>query len=166
LLIVQSSGNTINDNIVSRNNYQGIQVTEFSGFNLIINNTIVQNSGYGLYCDGDTSNNRIYRNIIVENEVNACDDGRSNKWNSTKIGNYWSDYNGTGVYYIPGRGNSIDYKPISNLPIPTSTLSTTISTSESSNPSDNTVLTIYLFIGVGVMSVALIVIFLFRQSKN
>jgi hypothetical protein len=64
-----------------------------------------------MYLDYVSGNNLIYLNVFANNEGNACDDGARNNWSITGIGNYWSDYSGTGEYRIPGSAISIDYYP-------------------------------------------------------
>jgi parallel beta-helix repeat protein len=73
--------------------------------------------------------NIIYYNTFFNNSVQAWDDS-INHWNSTEIGNYWSDYtekypeatdsDNNGVwdtpYEIPGNSNK-DYYPLVNPPV-------------------------------------------------
>ncbi len=105
-----SSGNSVVDNTISHND-DGVYLCSASDYNTVANNTISDNSNYGALLDSFTSNNQFYLNIFVGNDNNAGDYGSDNHWNTTGIGNYWSDYSGTGVYSIPGSAGSIDYHP-------------------------------------------------------
>jgi len=55
----------------------------------------------------------LYANTIGYNgEGNAYDDGSNNSWdNGINTGNMWSDYGGSGYYYITGAAGSIDHFP-------------------------------------------------------
>ncbi|MBS3816279.1 MAG: right-handed parallel beta-helix repeat-containing protein, partial [Candidatus Thermoplasmatota archaeon] len=90
-----SQNNIIQGNNFSLNDY-GIYVYS-SGENTILENTISSNSNYGLYFRSGTSNNLIYHNDILNNSIQAADDGTDNQWYNATLeeGNYWSDYNGT-----------------------------------------------------------------------
>ncbi len=104
------SSNTLSDNTISENTGMGVYIDGTS--NTISGNTISVNSGYGIYCTSDSEYNLIYLNLIFNNEMgNAYDDGVGNHWNTAYVGNSWSEYNGTGVYQIPGDAGSIDYYP-------------------------------------------------------
>jgi len=62
----------------------------------------------GIYLS-DTGD-RIYNNSFIDNERQAFVlKNRSNTWNTSTIGNLWSDYNGTGYYVIDE--NNTDYLP-------------------------------------------------------
>ena len=99
----------INNNIFGSD--IGIRLYE-SNDNSISNNLILKNTEYGVYCASNSWNNLFFLNTIAYNNVsNAYDDGINNQWNTTGIGNYWSDYNGTGFYSIPGAAGSLDYHP-------------------------------------------------------
>ncbi|MFX1561423.1 MAG: NosD domain-containing protein, partial [Promethearchaeota archaeon] len=108
--ISSSSFSIIENNKISGNNNYGIEI-KFSGRNYLVNNTIAGNGIIGLSVLESDSND-FYGNIIADNEiVNACDNSTSNDWNITNIGNFWSDYDGTGVYNVFGSANSVDHHP-------------------------------------------------------
>ena len=105
-----TSHSIIVNNNISRSDI-GIRLNK-SNDTLISNNLILKNSEYGVYCNSESWNNLLYLNTIVYNNVsNAYDDGFNNQWNTTGAGNYWSGYNGTGFYNIPGAAGSFDYHP-------------------------------------------------------
>ena len=68
--------------------------------NKVYNNTIADCSGYGIEISG-SENNTMYANVLIGNNgatsiydegcVQAYDDS-DNIWNSTTMGNYWSDW--------------------------------------------------------------------------
>ena len=105
-----SSNNTFKGNIISNNDYCGINfysviTWDSSNNNTFKGNTVINNnSSYDALLLFDSSNNKIYNNYF-NNTDNAYDDG-NNIWNITKTpgtnivggpylgGNYWSDYAG------------------------------------------------------------------------
>lgn len=102
--------NTLSDNTISENTETGVYLDGSS--NTISGNTISENSDYGILCTSDSEYNLIYLNLISNNGMgNAYDDGVGNLWNTAYVGNSWSEYNGTGVYQIPGDAGSVDYYP-------------------------------------------------------
>ena len=118
-------------NNISNNNY-GISISN-SDFNNITHNIIEYNSEAGLsLSDFDTgcNFNDIYDNFFIKNKVHAVDEGVANKWNSTKIGNFWDNYtgkdidnNGIGdIWHIFNNGGSIDKLPIWENLVPTITI--------------------------------------------
>jgi len=113
--ITQSSyNNTIANNNISENTNNGVEIIESSD-NTVVYNTLLGNSVSGITISFASSNNLIYLNSLTNTEnKNAGDSGTNNHWNSTAMGNYWSDYTGTGVYYI--LGNGIDYHPLTYPP--------------------------------------------------
>ncbi len=104
-----SSNNVVMSSTISYNG-DGIYLRSSSN-NIVASNTVSDNSNCGVYLHF-SSNNQIYLNIFAWNGNNAHDSsGSDNQWNITGIGNYWSDYNGTGVYSIAGSTGSVDYHP-------------------------------------------------------
>ena len=99
------------NNVISGNYITGVWLSRASNTRLV-NNTFSESPSYGVYCDSNSVNNRIYLNQFSHNDgPNAYDEGTRNKWNSSLMGNYWSDYSGSGAYHIPGPAGSIDYHP-------------------------------------------------------
>ena len=114
---------------------------------------------------------------------NAYDDGVENTWDSSydEIGNYWSDYSGTGYYYINGTAGSIDHYPNGYVPtitttptIVTSTTDTTI-TSTTDGLTNNTTTNgtpfeipseVILMISIGSASVIIIVVIVIIRGKQ
>ena len=112
-------GNTIFDSEVF-----GLVMGETSGWN-ISHNVIYDNGGPGIYMQEPTP--RIYMqeptvdNLIYYNDIGwsgeflVVDNGIGNHWNYSTIGNWYSDYNGTGTYTIPGYYSEVDYYPSMSL---------------------------------------------------
>ena len=95
------SHNIIKKNIVLRNtggiDLEGRQSSHVT-HNKIIQNNVSYNEG-GIMLRGYTYNNEIYHNNLkhninpwTEEPNNGFDYGDNNKWDSGKLGNYWSDY--------------------------------------------------------------------------
>ena len=80
---------------------------------LIIGNTIQYNVEYGLNIAWASDGSRIFGNEFLNNGVeNAYDDGTGTFWDDGSAnGNTWSDYGGSGFYYILGSRNGIDHYP-------------------------------------------------------
>ncbi|MHA1615318.1 MAG: NosD domain-containing protein [Candidatus Thorarchaeota archaeon] len=107
-IVISSNHDTVVNNTISGSEV-GISIS--ASYTSVVNNTI---SGieYGIRCSSGTRANLIYLNHFIDNSgLEARDDGTGNNWNTTGHGNYWSDYSGTGPYYISGSAGSIDYHP-------------------------------------------------------
>ncbi|MBD3253641.1 MAG: hypothetical protein GF383_01030, partial [Candidatus Lokiarchaeota archaeon] len=112
-------------NSIVNNSQTGLTVS--NSLNLTLTeNRIENNSLIGLIMLSDTRNNLIYKNYFLKNGLHGIDNGTNNKWNSSKIGNYWDNYttpiiggkdeNKDGIgdvnYTLPGIKLSNDTKPI------------------------------------------------------
>ncbi len=77
-------------------------------------NTVLNNTGVGIRLGEQTGNISLVYNRLGWNEMsNAIDDGLDNKWdNGVNQGNYWCDYDGSGVYLVPGSAGSVDHYPL------------------------------------------------------
>ncbi|WP_440955330.1 right-handed parallel beta-helix repeat-containing protein [Methanosarcina sp. Mfa9] len=137
-----SVDNVLLNNIISTITYEALTLLECS--NSTLENNIITGSELGVYFERSVSN--IMSNSTVEwnyegiflsnstenlfygnefaNEINAVDYG-TNSWNTT-VGNSWSDYagedsDGDGIgdtpYVINESTESIDYLPITGLPV-------------------------------------------------
>jgi len=103
-------GNTIYDS-----EYNGLSMIFASGWT-ISHNVIYDNGGPGIAMNAPTSDNLIYYNDIGwSGEFLVLDNGVGCDWNYTTIGNWYSDYSGTGTYSIPGSASEIDYYPSVSL---------------------------------------------------
>ena len=87
--------------------------------NYFINNTVTFCTEIGIQMVVTMSeNNHIYYNYILNNTVNAEDNGMSNQWDDGQVlGNYWNEGFGP-VYEIAGDANAVDRYPfyIENIP--------------------------------------------------
>ena len=105
---------TIENNIIKDNNGNGIFV--YGNNSNITRNIIQNNSDYGvkLY---NSYNNYVYDNEFIGNNINnpghQAWDNSSNYWNTTTIGNYWTDWDDNpdapSNYSIDG-GTNKDYE--------------------------------------------------------
>jgi len=108
IILSGSSNNQVVNNTITGNN-DGVTLGMASD-NTLLNNTFSGNDD-DIDIDSNSDNNLIYLNVFADGSNNVVDDGTGNHWNTTGKGNYWSDYNGTGVVTIPGGASSIDYHP-------------------------------------------------------
>ncbi|RZB28947.1 MAG: hypothetical protein AEth_01551 [Candidatus Argoarchaeum ethanivorans] len=129
-----SSNNTLTNNTASNNHYgiwlysssnntapnnhYGIWLYSSSN-NTLTENTANSNNHYGIWLYSSSNNNLLYHNNLINNTKNAYDTS-PNQWNTSTVGNYYSDYTGSdndsdGIgdtsHQIPG-GSSIDYFPL------------------------------------------------------
>ena len=120
LLLVESSFNNIYYNSFKFNFREGISLRE--SFNNSIYRNIIENNGWeGIDIYSSNNNNTISQNNIDDY---VTDNGFANRWNSSKKGNYWSDYsikhqnahNDSIVwdtpYEIAGSANNNDFYPL------------------------------------------------------
>ena len=106
-----ADNNKLSSNVISKTLECGIYFGS-SDKNELVNNLISGNIANGVHFNSRSYDNLIYLNLFSQNGgMHARDDGNGNRWNSTGIGNEWSDYSGIGPYNIPGSANSIDYHP-------------------------------------------------------
>jgi parallel beta-helix repeat protein len=108
-------GFEVNWNTMTANGGDGIRIS--GGSSRLIHNIIALNDEYGAYAPfcGNVS---IHHNIFVNNNdggVQAYDNAPSaNLWYDliTAEGNYWSDWNNAGPYYVDGGSESCDLYPL------------------------------------------------------
>ena len=115
----RTNNNVLENNTIWGNYYGGMELNT-ALHNIIVNNVFIGNY-YGLSISGLSFYNLIYLNRFADNIVNAYCTDADNHFNITGLGNYWSDYNGTGVYQLPGPIGAIDYHPFIYPPSETST---------------------------------------------
>ena len=117
------SNNQINDGIytlasqitIINNTFSGDYGIMMGGYdNRIFNNTI-QDTNCAIYFWAGAVSNSIYGNNFVNNsrqiQIGDVYNSTVAKWDNGNIGNYWSDYNGQGVYVI--NQDNIDHYPLS-----------------------------------------------------
>jgi parallel beta-helix repeat protein len=95
IFLIDSSNNTIVGNTVSENMEAGIMLSWGSDYNTVIDNTVEDNYWYGIILSS-ASNNQIYNNSFISNDVQVCVQSQSydNVFNldASVGGNYWSDW--------------------------------------------------------------------------
>ena len=160
IYLLDSSANLILNNTI-KSNYDGLYFYSSSN-NEITKNTVSENSNYGLFFGRQTTNNFVYLNIIANNEIKgARDNGIGNHWNTTRKGNYWSDYDGTGVYKISGTAGSKDYHPLSNIQEISETTTTSVP-----NSNDDIFQLSIVIASIGVIGAIVIGFVYFKLKKG
>ncbi|MCX8173030.1 MAG: right-handed parallel beta-helix repeat-containing protein [Thermoplasmata archaeon] len=138
ILLYQTCDTQVMDNNVSDTVLQGIWLCG-SNNNTILYNTIINNTGYGVYIEENSTGNQVlYNNFInnngagkgVSGKCQAYDDAGNNSWSfsfgTIKGGNYWSNWDGNGwgtqsAYPIDGGAGASDWYPLSGPVSETST---------------------------------------------
>jgi len=104
--------NTIHNNTLKHGDSYGIEIYTGS-YNIITNNEISGFDDYAIYMY-NAADNLFYRNN-VENNGGSASQGRDNTANNYydngTVGNYWSDWGGSGNYSIDGTGDAVDHYP-------------------------------------------------------
>lgn len=102
----------VENNVASYNAWEGIALW-YASYSTVIRNIVENNWGGGLTCDENAHDNVLYDNHVGWNGGwSALDHGWNNQWdNGVDLGNYWSDYSGTGYYYTDGIAASYDRYP-------------------------------------------------------
>ncbi len=112
-----SSDCLIDNNFLKLNSMYGI-FFYWTSYSTITNNQIIGNNLEGIYLMSDCEGNIIYNNAFIDNNLfgysQAYDEGFNNLWYDpiNLVGNYWSDYIGSGYYYIDGWAGSYDPYPL------------------------------------------------------
>jgi len=96
----------------------------FINDSIIEGNTAYGNTRWGIYSGSESHRNTIFANILFDNGLNAtsldwgdgfdCSSTHSNEWDDGSLGNYWGEFNGTGVMDVR---HSIDRFPMGIHPV-------------------------------------------------
>jgi len=152
IYIYNSNNNTVSGNTANNNEGSGICI--YGSDNTTISGNTANNGGYGIYSYRSNSTtvsgnvvdnnvnygiytqesdyNLIYKNYFINNGIHALDEGNSNYWNSSIIGNYWDNYTGidadkNGIGDTPHVFNGgTDYLPIYDVQAPLITINSPI----------------------------------------
>jgi basic membrane protein A len=91
-----SNNNLVQNNLVRNSGSRGMSL--YRSDNNLISNNLIENNHYGIYLWW-SNNNHIYHNNLINNTIQAHDDG-TNLWDNgyPSGGNYWSDYTGADNY--------------------------------------------------------------------
>lgn len=103
-----------NNSVITQNNlhdnYNGLYLGYDSQTTIIKNN--ITNSTYAAVAVWNSSNTLYWNNFIHNAEQVAIVDSSINIWDNEESGNYWSDYNGSGVYLVDV--NNVDHYPLAS----------------------------------------------------
>lgn len=121
-----ADNNTALKNLLKNNTY-GFYFLGSCIDNIIKENFIENNTLIGFYIEEPgSSNNLIFKNCFIGNELHAQDHGTGNYWDNGSIGNYWDNYigsddNNDGIgdtpYNISGLAGSQDNFPLMECPL-------------------------------------------------
>ncbi len=103
-------------NVVYNNTENGMYI-QYADDCLVTYNVAYENAVNGIYLF-NCNRTLLYYNDFAWNPTNAYDQSgstRENYWNSTMVGNWYSDYNGTETYNITGSAESVDWHPSVSL---------------------------------------------------
>jgi len=111
--------NNLTGNTILRNIFDGIDIKGISTYNIVHNNYIENNGGYGLRLDAVSRSNSLTWNVIKANDIGinfsgvsdgslvfynafidnnlSAVDSSFNCWDNGAAGNYWSDYTGIDI---------------------------------------------------------------------
>jgi parallel beta-helix repeat protein len=109
ILCEHSHENVIRKNTIYRNDNCGISIGTSSLSNDIKQNTI-RNNNIGISLVETSFGNEIFHNNFFENSKHAYSMS-NNLFDNGQEGNYWDDWDGTGIYEIDG--GAIDNYPLS-----------------------------------------------------
>lgn len=138
-----------------------------SNFCVITYNLLENNKAFGVFLDSDSDDNIIHHNNFIDNNLDdilvgifdgfsqAFDHGTDNTWYDTEtlIGNYWSDWSGTGSYVIDGLADASDPYPQSEL----------LNPPVFSEPNNSDMQILVLVLGLAIIPISLIIR---KRSKN
>lgn len=122
-LTLVTSYDTVQNNTISNNTEYGIKLSW--AFNTVLKNILINNSR-GVWVQRSCNNfhNNVFLNNSEQVHLSIAVDAYLyesatakpifNSWDNGKTGNYWSDYNGQGNYYIDE--NNIDHYPLTQAP--------------------------------------------------
>jgi len=112
IFIKGGNANTFTENNLAYN-LDGIELVNTSN-NLLIRNNVISNASWSpfttLVSCTHASNNSIYQNNFGNSRYQVQTYDSTNSWDNGQLGNYWSDYNGNGVYIIDS--DNIDHYPL------------------------------------------------------
>lgn len=106
-----SSHDTIQSNTITNNTEYGIKLSW--AFNTVSKNTLANNrQGVLVLSSYNSFNNNVF--LYNSEQVHLSLKPILNSWDNGEIGNYWSDYNGQGYYFIDE--NNVDHYPLTQTP--------------------------------------------------
>jgi parallel beta-helix repeat protein len=143
------SGLDIHNNVIARSNFGAFDTLEFP---------IDENDTYG--SSVGTGNILYYNNFINNSGIMGSVDksmlpGNVFSWDNGVVGNYWSDYNGTGSYVVAK--DNVDHHPLTQLVDISSTAPSSIPI---------TIPTIPITVTVAFVAVGLGLIVYFKKRKH
>jgi hypothetical protein len=114
----------------------------------VFNNTLWYNTDAQIFLGSGSSYNTIFDNVITGG---AMDYGETNAWDAgIGHGNWWSDYSGSGYYYIPGSAGAVDHYPRGPAVVTTTTTTVTTTTTTTTGSTTTTEMTSIISSGIHI----------------
>jgi parallel beta-helix repeat protein len=175
-LLSSSDYNLITQNQLSNHetDSRGAIYIENSRNNNFVFNNLTDNGCWAIQLKGNQGNNTFYGNNFIHNsyrntrsnpgalQISTPGTSNGNNWDNGSYGNYWSDYDGSGKYFI--NENNIDHYPVSKQvdissidPIPTINTSQ-VQSSINSNPA-------FLAL-IGIIAALIIITLIYRRHRK
>jgi parallel beta-helix repeat protein len=118
-------------NLIAQNGY-GAFLNDVEGTNFAANE--FKSNIYGIHIIAPSSSNQFLKNNFDGNSEAVTVEGQNqskNSWDDGSMGNYWSNFNGTGIYKIDD--NNIDHYPLSQ-PVDINSVASPKTDSSTQNP--------------------------------
>jgi len=155
-----------NNSVITENNlhdnYNGLYLGYDSQTTIIKNK--ITNSTYAVVAVWNSSNILYCNNFIHNAEQVAIVDSSINIWDNGEGGNYWSDYNGSGVYVIDE--NNIDRYPLTSpVDIYEESIPTPSPTTDRNAPPHLDPFYYLIFVGI-IVAVVVLLVLLYQSNRK
>lgn len=134
--------------------------------NLSNSSFITENNITDVLMTKDCYNNTIFGNNFL-GQNNFIASLNENYWDNGSLGNYWSDYSGTGSYFI--NNNNVDHYPLTNPVNITSIATPTLTLTPTPSPEDRNAPhldSIYYLIPVSIVVAIVVLSLLYRGHRK
>lgn len=161
LHIEDANQSSIRFNLIAQNGY-GAFLNDVEGTNFTANE--FKANTYGIHVIAPSSGNQFLKNNFDDNSEPVTLQGQNqtqNSWDNDSVGNYWSNYSGSGVYKIDE--NNIDHYPLSQ-PVDINLLASPQTDNSTQNQFQTQ--TIIVIVTIAVMMIAIVSVLLLRRHRK